>query len=90
VLNSKIEQFLGARGFKHSGGTGAGADTTTRDAVGSADPAGTPLDFVCEEDVRTAIRTGRKLLVSERAIVTPSARELGEAHRVFTVSPWRG
>jgi len=48
------------------------------------------MDFVCEEDVRLAIRTGRKLVVSERAIVTPSARDLGEANRVFTVAPWRG
>jgi hypothetical protein len=38
---------------------------------------------VCEEDVRLAIRDGRTLVVSERAIITPSARELGEAHRVF-------
>jgi len=43
-----------------------------------------PLTFVCEDDVRTAIAAGRKLVVSERAILTPSARELGEAHRVFT------
>ena len=41
--------------------------------------AQTPLDFVCEEDVRLAIQAGRKLVVSERAIVTPAARDLGEA-----------
>jgi acetaldehyde dehydrogenase (acetylating) len=49
-----------------------------------------PLDFVCEEDVRLAIQAGRKLVVSERAIVTPAARDLGEANRVFSVAPWRG
>ena len=48
------------------------------------------LDFVCEEDVRLAIRAGQKLLVAERAIVTPAARDLAEQHRVFTVAPWRG
>ena len=42
-----------------------------------------PLDFVCEDDVRRAIQAGRKLVVSERAIVTPSARDLGEQHHVF-------
>ncbi len=42
-----------------------------------------PLEFVCEEDVRRAIQAGRKLIVSERAIVTPSARDLGEQHHVF-------
>ena len=50
----------------------------------------TPLDFVCEDDVRRAIKAGQKLVVSERAIVTPAARDLGEQHRVFTVAPWRG
>jgi hypothetical protein len=50
----------------------------------------TPLDFVCEDDVRRAIQAGRKLVVSERAIVTPAARDLADAHRVFSVAPWRG
>jgi hypothetical protein len=49
-----------------------------------------PLEFVCEEDVRIAIKAGRKLVVSERAIVTPAARDLGDQHRVFSVAPWRG
>ena len=42
-----------------------------------------PLDFVCEEDVRRAIRAGQMLRVHERAIVTPSARELAEEHRII-------
>jgi hypothetical protein len=49
-----------------------------------------PLEFVCEEDVRLAIQAGRKLLVSERAIVTPAARDLGDANRVFSIAPWTG
>ena len=40
-----------------------------------------------EEDVRLAIRAGQKLLVSERAIVTPAARDLGDQHRVFSIAP---
>ncbi len=48
-----------------------------------------PLDFVCEEDVRLALRAGRTLLVSERAIITPSARELGDANRIFRTAPIR-
>jgi acetaldehyde dehydrogenase (acetylating) len=42
-----------------------------------------PLDFVCEEDVRLAIQAGRQLAVSERAIITPAARDLAERHHVF-------
>jgi hypothetical protein len=56
----------------------------------SAGKPETPLDFVCEDDVRRAIQAGRKLIVSERAIVTPAARDLAEEHRVFSVAPWRG
>ena len=79
------------------GGAGRGPGGARAPAGPSSDPAlrgskadQTPLDFVCEEDVRLAIQAGRKLVVSERAIVTPAARDLGEQHRVFAVEPWRG
>src|SRR4051812_5757746 len=89
VLNQRIEQFLGSRGFKPVGPTVP--STSTRDQAPSPSSASEPpLDFVCEDDVRTALRTGRKLVISERAIVTPSARELGDANRVFTIAPFRG
>jgi acetaldehyde dehydrogenase (acetylating) len=79
ALAVRIEQFLAGRGFKPSS------------AIATPPPSarletGPPLDFVCEEDVRLALRTGRTLLVSERAIVTPAARDLGEEHRVFTIA----
>jgi acetaldehyde dehydrogenase (acetylating) len=79
ALTRRIDQFLGSRGFK--------TDISIKSAS-KADQV--PLDFVCEEDVRRAIQAGQKLVVSERAIVTPAARDLGEQHRVFTVAPWRG
>ncbi len=86
ALSRRIDAFLGSRGFKpEAGGTPQG---DSRPVQVPADP--TPLTFVCEEDVRLAIQTGRKLVVAERAIVTPAARDLGEQHRVFTVAPWRG
>jgi hypothetical protein len=56
----------------------------------ASDAGAKPLEFVCEEDVRLAIKAGRKLVVSERAIVTPAARDLGDQHRIFSVAPWRG
>ena len=46
-------------------------------------------DFVCEEDVRLAVRQGRKIVIGERTIVTPAARDLGEQHRVFVQAGWR-
>ena len=48
-----------------------------------------PTDFVCEEDVRLAVRQGRKIVIGERTIVTPAARDLGEQHRVFVQADWR-
>jgi len=79
-LSRRIDEFLGSRGFKGA--------TVVRPGP---DPASAPpLDFVCEEDVRLAIQAGRTLVVSERAIVTPAARDLGEQHRIFRVAPWSG
>ena len=49
-----------------------------------------PGTVITDAVVRLAIQSGRKLTVSERAIITPAARDLGEQHRVFTVAPWRG
>ena len=49
-----------------------------------------PTDFVCEDDVRQAVRQGRKIVIGERTIVTPAARDLGEQHHVFVQAAWRG
>jgi acetaldehyde dehydrogenase (acetylating) len=91
AISRRIDEFLGARGFTGLPGpvlarVGPGSDTGPT----ASTPDQKPLDFVCEEDVRLAIQAGRKLVVAERAIVTPAARDLGEQHRVFTVAPWRG
>ena len=47
-----------------------------------------PVAFVCEDDVRMAIKAGRKVLIDEKTIVTPSARDLGEAQKVFVQAGW--
>jgi hypothetical protein len=58
-------------------------------ATTAADPAaGTVADFVCEDDVKQAIKQGRKIVIGDRTIVTPSARDLAEAQRVFVQSGW--
>jgi hypothetical protein len=46
-----------------------------------------PADFVCEDDVRQAMRQGRKIVIGERTIVTPAARDLAEQHRLL-VQTW--
>jgi acetaldehyde dehydrogenase (acetylating) len=85
ALTQQIERFLGTRGYAMEGAA-AEKRPVPHARAGETE---TPLDFVCEEDVRLAIAAGRTLLVSERAIITPSARDLGEARRVFRMAPYR-
>jgi acetaldehyde dehydrogenase (acetylating) len=89
VLTRRIDQFLGSRGYPTPTPSPSLPPAPERTPPAGASTA-PPLDFVCEDDVRAAIRAGRTLVVSERAIVTPAARDLAEQHRVFTVAPWRG
>jgi acetaldehyde dehydrogenase (acetylating) len=42
-----------------------------------------PVDFVCEDDVRRAMRDSKKIFVGPKTIVTPSARDLGSQHDVL-------
>jgi acetaldehyde dehydrogenase (acetylating) len=101
ALSRRIDDFLGSRGFTAGVGVGVGPEwDRSRTRVGPEwDRSRTrvgpeydrrPLDFVSEEDVRSALKAGIKLVISERAIVTPAARDLGEQHQVFTIAPWRG
>jgi hypothetical protein len=46
-------------------------------------PPDAPAEFVCEDDVRQAMRANRRISVTERTIITPAARDLGESHGVF-------
>jgi acetaldehyde dehydrogenase (acetylating) len=42
-----------------------------------------PVDFVSEADVRLAIESNEKIAVHSKTIITPSARDLAEAHDVL-------
>ncbi|OFW09730.1 MAG: hypothetical protein A3H96_01315 [Acidobacteria bacterium RIFCSPLOWO2_02_FULL_67_36] len=96
-LARRIDQFLASRGYTPPG-TGAPAHpppaAPAHPAAGPA-PAANPVDraektadFVCEEDVRQAIRQGRKIVIGDRTIITPAARDLALAHRVFVEAAW--
>jgi acetaldehyde dehydrogenase (acetylating) len=97
VLARRIDEFLSARGYASRGdggpaGRGAESADRTAGAEGAApgSTAATPADFVCEDDVRQAVRQNRKIVISEKTIVTPAARDLGEQHRAFVQAQWRG
>jgi hypothetical protein len=41
-----------------------------------AEPPVKIVDFVCEDDVRDAMKQSKKIYIGPKTIVTPSAREL--------------
>ncbi len=86
ALTARIDAFLASRGFRPE----IAPDPAVPGAKGAEEPrpADNVEEFICEDDVRAAIRAGRKLLVGERTIVTPSAREIGEAQKVFVQAGW--
>jgi acetaldehyde dehydrogenase (acetylating) len=104
VLARRIDEFLTARGYAPSKASVAapvpappvpvaavapaqtGGQVKTAGAEGAATEK--PADFVCEDDVRQAMRQGRKIVIGERSIVTPAARDLGEQHRLFVQAAW--
>ena len=91
ALAARIDQFLASRGLGAAPAPAPVARDTARpmsDAGGSEDSTGTPAEFVCEDDVRAAIRSGRKLVIGEKTILTPSARDLGESQKVFIQAGW--
>jgi acetaldehyde dehydrogenase (acetylating) len=62
------------------GGQASAPKQTPSPAAGNGKRA---VDFVCEDDVRRAIQKGEKIYVGARTIITPAARDMGEAAEVF-------
>ena len=99
-LARRIDQFLASRGYTPPRRpararplppvAGAPERASAPEHRETAPPAAVekPAEFVCEDDVRQAIRQGRKILIGERSIVTPAARDLGEQHRLFVQAAW--
>jgi acetaldehyde dehydrogenase (acetylating) len=88
TLAARIDSFLESRGYR--------APSDKEDHIRSAQAgssvvataADKPAAFVCEDDVRAALKAGRKVLIDEKTIVTPSARDLGEAQKLFVQAAW--
>ncbi len=87
TLGARIDQYLKTRGFAPARPAAPPPSTpqlaSPRPAAPPTPPVEKPAAFVCEDDVRQAIRVGQTLTISDKTIVTPSARDLGEAQRVF-------
>ncbi len=90
VLARRIDEFLTSKGYGQTAPTApATAPSPTKVSQADAISGEKPSDFVCEEDVRQAVKQGRKIVIGERSIVTPAARDLGEQHRLFVEASWR-
>ena len=86
VLATRIDSFLTSRGYKPPENEAASAPR--QDGTEKPARADNPAEFICEDDVRAAVRSGKKLLVGERTIITPAARDLGESEKVFQQAGW--
>ncbi len=67
-----VDRFLARRGVPAP---------ATEPAPTAPAPKPTIVDFVCENDVREAIRDGRKIHICAKSIVTPAARDLANQQR---------
>jgi acetaldehyde dehydrogenase (acetylating) len=95
VLSARIDEFLASRGYQAPSSPPSPTDpgATERARLPERAPSlgaspEKPEAFICEEDVRAALQSGRKLLVGDKTIVTPAARDLGDSHKVFVQSGW--
>ena len=86
ALAARIDSFLESRGYRGSADK-EDLGRTVQSPFAEA-TAGKPAAFVCEDDVRAALKAGRKVLIDEKTIVTPSARDLGESQKLFVQASW--
>jgi acetaldehyde dehydrogenase (acetylating) len=85
-VSSVVDQLLSQRGLS---GT---AQPTTPSVPPSPAPQSSPsnsgstpvaVSFVCEDDIRQALRKGEKIYVTPKSIITPAARDLGTDKNVL-------
>jgi len=67
----------------------ARGSATAGGAATTASPPATPVavvDFVCEDDVRRAVRDSRKIFIGPKTIVTPAARDYANMHDALVMT----
>ncbi len=88
LIGPRIDQFLAARGISNPNPGTRNPEPEHRTQhlelrTGPAHSGTRAAAFVCEDDVRQAVKAGLKIVLDSRTIVTPAARDLGEEKRVF-------
>ena len=88
ALNRRVDHFLKSRGYAGGGSPSTGNPSAGATSAPAVQPAATepPAAFVCEDDVRLALKLGKRIAIGDRTIITPAARDLGEAQAVFSTA----
>ncbi|MBM3795042.1 MAG: aldehyde dehydrogenase family protein [Acidobacteria bacterium] len=95
VAATVVDRFLGQRGgAAEAPASSCGCPAPTpapalETPAPSPAPAAEPVkvtDFVCEADVRDAMRAGKKIFTGPRTIITPAARELAAQHDILVTA----
>src|SRR5262245_5055219 len=79
-VSSVVEELLNQRGVSATSSATLPSSPSFHSSESSSDASvGTPtaVSFVCEDDVRQALRKGEKIYVGPKSIITPAARDLG-------------
>ena len=99
-LLSAVERYVAARGVSVAGSPEA-SSVVDRFLANRAAPAPAPAacaipaaaappvdiaPFVCEDDVRQAMRKNQKIHIGPRTILTPSARDLGAQYDILVMT----
>jgi acetaldehyde dehydrogenase (acetylating) len=88
-----VDRFINARRAPAAASPACACDAPAAEPVKPAAPPPPPpppelpiSGFVCENDVRQAIRESRKIYIGPKSIVTPSARDLGAQYDVLVMA----
>jgi acetaldehyde dehydrogenase (acetylating) len=90
VVSSVVDRFLSAKKSGDPPAPQPQAQVKPEAVVPTAPAPVTPapaiVDFVCENDVRDAMRASRKIYVGPKTIITPSAREYGDQFGILVLA----
>lgn len=75
IVRDSLDRFLAQRGLALPKGSDVAQPAAAAELV--------RMDFVCEDDVRQALKRREKLGISHKTIVTPSARDLANLHGIL-------
>ncbi len=82
-----VDRFLADRAGRRSRDSSLPSDPQAPELVPAVlETTAEAVEFVCEADVRTAIRENRKIHIGPKTIVTPSARELAAPSDILVVA----